>query len=411
LKEKDHLKIWKKITQYPKIGLVILAYIAFIALGMPDGLLGVAWPSIRTSFSIPLDAIGMLLTAAVAGYLTSSFLSGPLIARWGIGKVLAVSCAMTGVALISYTLVPVWWMMVLLGTLAGLGAGAIDAGLNSYVAAHFGEGLMQWLHASYGIGVTLGPIIMTIALSTWNSWRTGYRVVGGFQLLLATCFVLTLSMWNQKKPTTGGIEPKPLTDYKTPMGETLHQPQVWLSALLFFLYVGAEVSLGTWTYSLLTESRGIDPAVAGLLAGSYWATFTIGRVVAGLYAKRVGVNLLVQGGLVAALLGAVLLILNPFKAANLLAVALIGFAIAPIFPALMSGTSQRVGVNLAANTIGLQMAASGLGTAVIPSFLGVLARQFSLEVIPICLVVVFLGLFGLYRLSMIKRKVYQENKI
>jgi fucose permease len=306
---------------------------------------------------------------------------------------------MTGVALIGYTFVPFWWMMVLLGVVAGLGAGAIDAGLNTYVASHFGEGLMQWLHASYGIGVTLGPIIMTIALTTLNSWRVGYRVVGGFQLVLAACFVLTLAMWNQKEALTGSDEPKRLTDYKTPMSETLRQPRVWLGALLFFLYCGAEVSLGTWTYSLLIESRGITPAVAGLWAGSYWATFTVGRMVAGLYAKRVGVNLIVFGGLAGAFIGALLLIWNPSQPANLLAVALIGFSIAPIFPALMSGTSQRVGAHFAANTIGLQMAATGLGTAVIPSLVGVLARQISLEIVPICMSVVFAGLFGLYTLA------------
>lgn len=380
------------------LNLIILAYIAFIALGMPDGLLGVAWPSMRADFSIPLDALGMLLFAAVAGYMTSSFFSGVLITRVGVGNLLAVSCALTGFALIGYTLVPSWWIMVLLGVVAGLGAGAIDAGLNTYIAANFGEGLMQWLHASYGIGVTLGPIIMTIALTTQNSWRVGYRVVGGFQLALAICFVLTLPMWNQKDDTTGRDEPRRITDYETPMGETLRQPQVWLSALLFFMYVGAEISLGTWIYSLLIESRGIDTAVAGLWAGSYWATFTIGRVVAGLYAKKVGVNPLVQGGLVGALLGTVLLVWNPFAGANLLAVALIGFSIAPIFPALISGTRQRVGAHFAANTIGIQMTATGLGAAVIPAFLGVLARQFSLEVVPICLLVVFLGLFGSYQL-------------
>ena len=393
------MNIWTKIKHYPKIGLVILAYVAFIALGMPDGLLGVAWPSIRATFSIPLDAVGMLLTAAVTGYMTSSFLSGPLIARWGVGKILAVSCALTGVGLISYTFVPEWWMMVSLGVVAGLGAGAIDAGLNTYVASHFGEGLMQWLHASYGIGVTLGPIIMTIALTSLNSWQAGYRAVGGFQLALAACFVLTLPMWNQKDATTRSDETKRLTDYKTPMGETLRQPRVWLSALLFFLYVGGEVSLGTWTYSLLIESRGIEPAVAGLWAGSYWATFTIGRVVAGLFARRFGVNFMVFGGLVGAFLGAVLLGWNPSQGANLLAVALIGFSIAPIFPALMSGTSQRVGAHFAANTIGMQMAASGLATAVIPSLVGVLARQVSLEIIPISIAVIYAGLFGLYTLA------------
>ena len=385
---------------YSKLSLILLAYVAFIALGMPDGLLGVAWPSMRADFSISLDSLGILLFASVSSYMTSSFLSGPLIARMGVGNVLAVSCATTGAGLIGYTLVPDWWMLVLLGVMAGLGAGAIDAGLNTYVAAHFGEGLMQWLHASYGIGVTLGPIIMTAALTTLNSWQVGYLGVGGFQIALATCFALTRPMWNRKDTFVGRDEPKRLTDYKTPLGETLHQPQVWLSFLLFFLYVGAEASLGIWTYSLLIEARGINPAAAGFWAGSYWASFAVSRVIAGLYAKRVCANLLVQGSLVGALLGAALLVWNPSEVANLLAVALIGFFIAPIFPALMSGTSQRVGANFAANTIGMQMAASGFGTAIIPSLLGVLARRVSLEVIPICLVVVFLGLFGFYRLSM-----------
>lgn len=399
------MKIWTKIKQHPKIGVILLAFTAFIALGLPDGLLGVGWPSIRAGFSIPLDAIGMLLTTSVAGYMTSSFISGPLIARFGVGRVLAASCAFTGIALIGYTLVPVWWMMVLLGVIAGLGAGAIDAGLNTYVAAHFGEGLMQWLHASWGIGVTLGPIIMTIGLTTLNTWHVGYRVVGGFQLVLAAGFLLTIAMWEQKKSSVGeNEEPRRLTDYKTPMGQTLRQPLVWLSVLLFFFYVGAESSLGTWTYSLLTESRGVDPTLAGLFAGSYWATFTVGRVVAGLLAKRAGVNRMVAIGVAGALLGTVLLVWNPAEWVNLLAVAIIGISIAPIFPALMSGTSLRVGEKFAANTIGMQMAASGFGTVVIPSLMGILARQISLEVIPIGLLVVYTGLLGVYLLSMASRK-------
>ena len=398
------VRIKIKANEYPDIGLIILAYVAFIALGMPDGLLGVAWPSIRASFSIPLDAIGLLLSAVVIGYLTSSFLSGPLIALWGVGNVLAASCALIGVGLIGYTLAPAWWMIVLLGVVAGLGAGAIDTGLNTYVATHFGEGLMQWLHASYGIGVTLGPIIMTIALNDFNAWRLGYIVVGGFQLALAVCFALTLPIWSQKEASIGSEEPKRLSDYKTPLGETLLQPQVWLSASLFFLYTGAEVSLGTWAYALLVESRGIQPKVAGLWVGSYWATFTVGRMVAGLYAKRVGVNLVVRGGLMAALLGAVLMLWNPASLGNLVAVALIGFAIAPIFPALVSGTSQRVGMHYAANTIGMQMAAGSLGAALIPGLVGVLARQISLEVVPVCLMVLFAGLLSLHALAEISSR-------
>jgi len=393
------------VKRYPRLGLILLAFIAFVALGLPDGLLGVGWPSIRTGFFIPLDAIGMLLATIVAGYMTSSFLSGFLLSRVGVGRVLAVSCFLTGVALIGYTLVPQWWMMVLLGVFAGLGAGAIDAGLNTYVASNFSEGMMQWLHACWGIGITIGPIIMTLGLTALNTWRFGYRVVGSFQIALAVGFVLTLAMWRQNKAPSGSEAVKRLTDYKTPIGDTLRHLQVWLSVVLFFLYVGAETSLGTWTYTLLTESRGIDLTMAGFFAGSYWLTFTIGRIVAGIFAKRVGVNKLVLGGLVGALLGAGLLIWNPSEMANVLAVAIIGLSIAPIFPAMMSGTAARVGDQYAANTIGMQMAATGLGTVVIPSLMGVLARQLSLEVIPVCLIAVYAGLFGCYILAAKPRKM------
>jgi len=380
---------------------VLLAYAAFIALGMPDGLLGIAWPSIRADFGIPLDSLGLLLFASVSGYMTSTFLSGALVARLGVGRLLAISCGLTGAALLGYTLVPQWWMMVLLGVMAGLGAGAIDAGLNTYAAAHFREGLVQWLHASYGIGVTIGPVIMTLALTNLDSWRVGYRIVAGFQVMMALAFVLTLPWWgNRHERAADDSSEKRLTDYKTPLADTIRRPRVWLSVLLFFLYVGAEVSLGTWAYTLLTESRGIAPPLAGFWAGGYWATFTVGRILAGVFAHRLGIDTLVQGGLTLAFLGAGLLWWNPFPLANLLAVALVGLAIAPIFPALISGTSRRVEARFAANTIGMQMAATGLGGSLIPAVVGVLARRVSLEVIPIAVALLFLALFGLYRLSM-----------
>lgn len=405
------MNLLTKVKTYPRLGLILLAFIAFVALGLPDGLLGVGWPSIRTGFSIPLDAIGMLLTASVAGYMSSSFMSGFLLSRVGVGRVLVASCFLTGVALIGFTLVPQWWMMVLLGVLSGLGAGAIDAGLNTYVAANFGEGVMQWLHACWGIGITAGPIIMTLGLTAYSTWHFGYRAVGAFQIALAAGFLLTLAMWSQHKPPAGVQAEKRLTDYKTPLGETLRQPQVWLSLTLFFLYVGAETSLGTWTYTLLTESRGVDLTLAGFFAGSYWFTFTIGRIAAGTVVKSLGIHKLVLGGLVGALLGALLLIWNPSQIANVIAVGVIGLSIAPIFPAMMSGTRKRVGDHFAANTIGMQMAATGFGTAVIPSLMGVLAQRISLEVIPVCLLVVYAGLFGCYLLAMRPGKLPAASEI
>ncbi len=387
-------------TDRSKIGLILLAFIAFISLGLPDGLLGIAWPSIRNHFSLRLDALGLLLFASTAGYMTSSFLSGKIISKIGIGGTLAASCFLTGAGLIGYTLVPAWWMMVALGIVAGLGAGAIDAGINTYIASNFGEGLMQWLHASYGVGVTLGPIIMTIGLTAFNAWQWGYRNVGIAQIALAACFVLTISMWAQKPQTEQTHEQDLLlTDYQTPISETLRRPAVWISLLLFFIYTGLEVSFGTWTYSLLTLSRNVSTEVAGLWAGSYWATFTLGRILAGLLTRRLGVKTLLVAGLLAATFGAVLLWWNPFPTASIIAVSIIGFALAPIFPGLMSGTGARVGDQHAANTIGMQISAAGFGAAVVPAFAGVLAQNISLEAIPVYLTGLFIVLITLYALT------------
>lgn len=389
---------------YSRTALILLAFIAFISLGLPDGLMGVAWPSIRDNFARPLDSLGLLLLAGTVGYSTSSFLAGYTMSRLGVGGLLAGSCALTGLALVGYTIAPVWEMMIVLVMMAGLGAGAIDAGINTYVATHFGERLMQWLHASWGIGVTLGPLIMTIGISSFESWRWGYVGVGTAQLLLAAGFLLTWSLWEQQpaEVTTHQPEQK-LTDYKTPLTETLLQPMAWVSVSMFFLYTGIEATLGNWTYSLLTESRGIDSATAGLWAGSYWAMFTVGRVLAGFYTRHISMPNLIRLSLTLAFTGAGLLWLNAAGWMSLAGVALIGFAIAPIFPGLVSGTEERVGAHHAANTIGMQLGLASVGAALLPGLAGVLARRISLEIIPIFLMVVTALLLGLYVVSQLKK--------
>ncbi len=382
-----------------RIGLLLLAYIAFISLGLPDGLLGVAWPSMRHDFALPLDALGLLLIASMAGYLTSSFFNGRLMSRLGVGGLLAASCFATGAALVGYTLAPAWWLIVGLGIVSGLGAGAIDAGINTYIAANYGEGLMQWLHASFGIGITLGPVIMTAGLNLYDSWRFGYVVVGSAQLLLALTFALSAPLWKREQGSRPAEDTQRLTDYRTPLLATLRRPAAWLSILIFFLYTGSELSLGHWAYTLLTESRGIDPAAAGLWAGGYWGTFTLGRLLGGIITRRIGGHNLLRLSMLSALAGAVLLWWNPIPIASLIAVTLIGFAIAPIFPGLVSGTSLRVGPEHAANTIGMQISAAGIGGTLLPALAGSLARYTSLEAIPIFLTALFAALFFLYTLA------------
>jgi fucose permease len=384
--------------------LILLTFVAFIALGLPDGLLGVAWPSLRSDFSISLDAMGMIMVTATVGYMTSSFLNGKLVSRFGVGRLLAASCALTGLTLFGYSLSPSWYLMVFLGIFAGMGAGAIDAGLNTYVAANYNEGFMQWLHASYGIGITFSPLIMTYAVNSLKSWRLGYDIVGGFQILLATCFVISLPLWKSEKKNDSAVETRKLTDYKTSYWETFKQPRVWLSFLLFVIYCSAEVSLGAWAYTLLTESRHIAPAVAGILTGSYWAFFTVGRFSAGLYTRKITLHTLIYGSITAALVGVILLWWNPSEIVSLIGIGLTGLAIAPIFPGMMSGTSERVQPKFAANTIGMEMSGAAIGSSIGPALVGILAKNTSLEIIPACLFVLFIALLGIYLYTTITGK-------
>ena len=377
-------KVSKGSVNARPAGLILLRFVAFIALGMPDGLLGVGWPSIRASFNVPIDALGALLFVSMIGYLTTSFLSGELTRRWGVGRLLVVSCALTGAGLIGYTLVPQWSMMVALGLAAGMGAGGIDSSLNAYVARHYSAGLVQWLHASYGVGVTAGPLIMTAALTNLQNWRLGYLLVGAVQLVLAVTFWITLPIWQQNNSATVETPAEPQPEVN--LGQTLKRHRVWLSMLLFFFYVGSEVTIGTWVYSLLTEGRGVNPQLAGYFAGSYWFTFTVGRILAGLVTRKINIQSLVKICIIAAILAGVILGLNISAWVNLAAVAVIGFAFAPIFPGLISGTPGRVGQQHSNNTIGMQTAAGSLGGTALTSLVGVLARSYGLEVVPAAMV-------------------------
>jgi fucose permease len=387
-----------------KVNLLVLAYIAFVALGLPVSLMGVAWPTLRAELALPLDALGLLLISSTIGYLISSFIIARLISRFGIGSLLIISSLFSAVAFIGYTIAPSWTVIIIMGAVGGFGAGVMDAGLNTYLAAEYNEGQMQWLHASFGFGATLSPLIMTASLALFASWRPAYIFVAALMVILAICFAFTLSAWKRPKQLSSGAAEsedaeRGLMDYRTSLWETLLRVVTWVSILMFLLYTGAEFTLGNWTYTLFTEGRGVSPQLAGLWAGGFWATFTIGRVLAGLYAHRIRLNTMMYGALVLALVGAIWFWWNPIALVGVAGVFLIGFAMAPIFPGLVSSTSQRVGKRHAGNTIGIQISAAGLGGALLPALAGILAARISLETIPVMLFVSLLGLLILYLLS------------
>lgn len=378
----------------PRASLLLLAYLAFVSLGLPDGLLGVGWPTMRSDFEMPTEAVGWVLTAITTGYLTSSVLAGFSIARLGVGRLLALSTALAGLSLTGWALSPGLLPAIGCALALGLGSGAIDSGLNAYAAGAFGPRHMNWMHAFFGLGVAIGPLIMTGVLGAGLSWRWGYGLVAAGQLALAAAFALTVRAWQDRSAAGAPAAPSPAV--AVPVRETLRLPAVWLGALAFAVYIGVEAGAGLWAFLLLTEGRGLPAATAGICVSGYWTSLFLGRVVQGMVAERFGSVRVLWGSLVALVVGAVLIALPGPAWLAVTGLAVVGFAAAPVFPLLTLTTADRVGARHADRTIGLQIGLAGLGAAILPTAIGVLIGRTSVEALGPALVVLTLGLFALH---------------
>jgi fucose permease len=288
--------------------------------------------------------------------------------------------------------------MVALGVLSGLGAGAIDAGVNTYVATRYSPRMVNWLHACYGIGATSGPVIMTSVLAADLPWQWGYGIVGLGQLVLALCFGLTHTWW---PAATAARDTSAHTPVRTVSSRsTLRLPVVWLGIAVFFLYTGMEAATGTWTYSLFTEARAIPASTAGMWVSMYWGSLTVGRLLSGAIVSYVSVSLLLRLCIIGVALGATLIWLNLTSMLSCVGLALIGLALAPIFPSLIATTPERLGNAHTANGVGFQIAAAVLGQALLPGMMGILARHLGLEIVGPALLAAALGLLVLYEIFM-----------
>lgn len=369
--------------------LIVLAYVGFVSLGLPDGLLGVATPSIRASFALGPEDVGALLLSFTAGYLLSSFVSGWTVAHLGVGTLLAASCLATAASLLGYAGAPAWWVMLVAAVLSGLGAGAIDAGLNTWVATHHGPRTINWLHGCYGVGATAGPLLMTWTLASGRSWRTGYAAVGVAQLLLALCFAATRGRWSAPADAAPGgsaagpAAPRAPADAasRTPLRDTLRLPATWLGGAFFFVYTGAEATTGVWTFSMLTQARGVPVAEAGTWVTAFWAGLMLGRFGFGVIAERAPVTPLLRLALLAIVAGAALLALDLGALATAGALVVCGLAMAPIFPSLTASTAARVGARHTGNAVGVQIAAATLGASMLPAATGVVVARLGLEAV------------------------------
>ncbi|MEI7772702.1 MAG: MFS transporter [Chloroflexales bacterium] len=343
-----------------------LMFIGFISLGLPDGLLGVAWPSIARARGVGLGDLGYLLAPFSVGYLIVSVLSGRILARLGVGMLLAVCGAITALSLLGFAGLPSWGLLLIAAAALGAGGGAIDAGLNAYAAAHTSPRVVSWLHACYGVGATLGPAIMTAVLGAGRPWQLGYAIVGGVQLTLAAGFALTRRRWGGG-PAAAAPD---LGRSHTSLRATIGMPVVWLSGAVFLLYTGLEVSVGQWSFSLFTLGRGVPTVLAGQWVSAYWGSLTAGRILMGFVAGRVAPRHILWAAAAGALAGALLIALGAGYLADAAGLVTMGFALAPIFPLLIATTAERVGREHADNTIGIQMAGAMLGGAALPWLIG-----------------------------------------
>ena len=356
---------------------VTIVALAFAALGLPDGALGVAWPSVRRDFALPVSGFGVLILVMMAGHLVASVGSGPAAARIGPARLLLWANLAFAASAFGFAFAPGWPALLLTGLVAGAAAGLIDAGLNAYAAARFSPGVITSLHACFGAGATLGPLLMGRVLDQGRSWRGGFGAIAG-----ALC-AMTIALALTRRVLDGAA--RAVTETALPsvprLAETLRHPGVWLGVILFALYTGLEATPGRWAYSLLSEARGMAPDRAAVAAAAYWGSMSVGRASWGLAARWLAPRVVLRACLACAPVGALLVWTGSAGPLAVAGLVILGLCFAPIFPLLIALTSDRVGTSHAGHAIGLQVAAASLGGGVLPGGIGLVARRTGLEVV------------------------------
>lgn len=366
--------------------LLIVIYIAFIGLGLPDSLFGTAWPAIYAEFSLPFSFGSAITVIMTCGTICSSILSARLIAQFGTGKVTAVSTALTVLALLGCSFSPNFLTICLLAIPLGLGAGAVDTGLNNYVALHYSSVHINLLNCFFGVGISISPYLMSLFLSTDAGWRGGYRFAFFIQLTIALILFLTLPLWNKviHKDVEKDVPVKVLS-----ISEQARIPGIKTMWLLFFVSCAIEFTVGSWGSTYLVECKGITPDQAAESVLFYCIGMTIGRLFSGILAVKHSCWKIIRISL--SILGiAVILLMLPIPAVVItVALLLVGLGNGPMFPNFTYLTPINFGEDISQSVIGVQIAASNLGIMVMPAVCGLLGQWFGMEVFPIYLAALF----------------------
>ena len=357
--------------------LLVIIYLAFISLGLPDSLLGSAWPVMHMEFSVPISYAGAVSMMIAAGTIISSLLSDRLTRKLGTGRVTAISVGMTAAALFGFSISGTYWMTLLWAIPYGLGAGGVDAALNNYVALHYASRHMSWLHCFWGVGASVGPVIMGAAITGGRGWNGGYRIISILQIILTAILVFSLPLWKGRGEEKKENEAAPLS-----LRQIIGIPGAKSVMVCFFCYCALEQTTGLWANTFLMLRWNVSAEQAATLAGLFFIGITTGRAISGFATFKFNDSQMVRIGQGIMLAGIIIMLLPISKILAMIGIVAIGVGCAPVYPSLIHSTPDHFGADKSQAIIGLQMASAYLGTCLMPPLFGVLANALSIGLMP-----------------------------
>lgn len=363
--------------------LLAIIYISFISLGLPDSLLGSVWPIMSSELSAPLSAMGIISIIISLGTVISSLLSDRLTRRLGTGLVTAISVFATAVGLLGFSIGNSFWILCLFAIPYGLGAGAVDAALNNYVALHYSSRHMSWLHCFWGVGASVGPYIMSLAIALGKGWRGGYGIISVMQIALSLLLFFTLPIWRARGKGNEKIEVEASESLPVGIKEVLKIKGVKSILVAFFCYCAIESTAGLWASSYLVDFKGVDKNTATAFASFFYLGITLGRFISGFVADRFGDRRMIRIGTGVLIAGAVLIAIPvSLPIFSLIGLVILGFGAAPIYPSVIHSTPENFGRQNSQALVGLQMASAYVGTLIAPPIFGLIAEHISISHYP-----------------------------
>lgn len=370
--------------------LLVVIYFSFISLGLPDALLGAAWPTMYTQFDVPVSYAGIISMIIAIGTVVSSLQSDRL-TRWlGTGKVTTISVAITAVALFGFSISNSFWMLCLWAIPYGLGAGSVDASLNNYVALHYASRHMSWLHCMWGIGASVGPYILGYALTGGQTWNMGYRYIGILQVVLTAILIFSLPLWKKRAAveTSDGQVNEP--EKALTLRQIVKIPGAKEVMITFFCYCALEQTAGLWASSYLVLHAGLSAETAASFASLFFIGITVGRALSGFLTIKFNDVQMVRIGETVTLMGICALVFAFNGTISLIGLGLIGLGCAPTYPCLIHSTPEHFGASRSQAIIGAQMASAYVGTCLMPPLFGLIANNITVSLFPAFLFAILL---------------------